>query len=102
VLEVAPGMAVPFWNHWYVNGPLPEAVTLNVAVWPATTVTLTGWLIVMDEFAAIFDPWNPPLHALSPRTLRSAAKTQHPTLDARRGTRRIKKKLLATSVNDPS
>jgi hypothetical protein len=28
--------------HWYDIGAVPEAVTLNVAVWPATIFTLAG------------------------------------------------------------
>jgi hypothetical protein len=42
VLDVAPLIAAPFRNHWYINVPEPEATTLNVAVAGAVTVWLTG------------------------------------------------------------
>jgi len=74
-----------------VNGPVPVAVTPNVAVWPAVTVTLAGWLIVRLDSAGIFDPWNPPEQALMVSKLTSAANAHNPTLDRRRGTRRIVK-----------
>jgi len=35
-------MAVPFIFHWYVSGAVPDAITENVAVWPARMDTLTG------------------------------------------------------------
>ena len=41
--DVAPPMAVPFFFHWYVSVPAPDAVTLKVAVCPAVTVLLAGW-----------------------------------------------------------
>lgn len=40
--EVAPPMGVPPRVHWYDRVPVPVAVTLNVAVCPATTVLLAG------------------------------------------------------------
>ena len=42
VLDVAPLIGTPPKSHWYVNGPVPEATTENVAVCPVVTVTLAG------------------------------------------------------------
>jgi hypothetical protein len=35
---VAPVMAVPFFDHWYINVPVPDATTEKVAVDPSDTV----------------------------------------------------------------
>jgi hypothetical protein len=40
-------MAVPPLYHWYVRGPVPVAVTLKVAVWPAVTVWLAGGVVMV-------------------------------------------------------
>ena len=42
-LDVAPWMFVPSFSHRYKREP-PLATTLKVAVWPAVTVLLTGWV----------------------------------------------------------
>src|SRR5579863_8269453 len=41
---VAPLMAAPPFFHWYFSAPVPAATTENVAVCPALTVWLAGWL----------------------------------------------------------
>jgi len=46
VADVAPLMAVPFFRHWYVRGAEPLAPTLKVAVAPAFTVALAGWVVM--------------------------------------------------------
>ena len=38
VVPVAPEMFTLFFRHWYVNGNVPVAATLNVAVCPSVTV----------------------------------------------------------------
>jgi len=35
-----------FFCHWYVNGAVPVAVTVNVAVCPDTTDRFDGWLAI--------------------------------------------------------
>jgi hypothetical protein len=46
VLEVAPLIATPPLNHWYVRVALPVAVTLKVAVCPTATVWFAGWVMI--------------------------------------------------------
>ncbi len=46
MLEVAPPMATPPLNHWYVSGPVPLATTLKVAVCPALTVWFAGSVVI--------------------------------------------------------
>ena len=48
---VAPLIAAPFFCHWYVKGCVPEAATVNVAVCPAITVALAGWLVTLGGTA---------------------------------------------------
>ena len=50
--EVAPLIAVPFMLHWYVIGAVPLAATLNVAVFPAITVWLTGCVVMKGATVA--------------------------------------------------
>ena len=38
VAEVAPLIALPFFDHWYVSGDWPAALTENVAICPALTL----------------------------------------------------------------
>ena len=38
-------MFAPLRRHWYVIGPVPVAVTLNVAGFGSMTARLTGWLV---------------------------------------------------------
>jgi hypothetical protein len=39
------------WYHWYVNGAVPDATTLSVAVAPLLMVVETG-LVVIEEATA--------------------------------------------------
>ncbi len=39
-------MNVPLKRHLYVSGLVPVAVTVNVAVVPATFVMLAGWVVM--------------------------------------------------------
>ena len=47
-------MAAPFFIHWYVIGDVPVAATLNVAVWPAVTVSLAGCVVIAGATVAVF------------------------------------------------
>jgi hypothetical protein len=52
--DVAPLMAIEFLVHRYVMGDVPDATTLNVAVCPATTVLLTGCVVIAGATATVF------------------------------------------------
>src|SRR6266581_4840190 len=39
-------MFTPFFCHWYPSGAIPVATTVNVAVCPAVTVWLAGWVVI--------------------------------------------------------
>lgn len=43
VEEFAPLIIAPFFFHWNVNGDVPVAATLNVAVCPTVIFKLEGW-----------------------------------------------------------
>src|SRR5207302_10781754 len=45
-------MAVPLFIHWELNGVVPVATTLNVAVCPTVTVWLAGWVVIEGATAA--------------------------------------------------
>ena len=60
---VAPAIARPFFSHWYVNGPVPAAVTEKFASAPATTLraagaeaTVTGTFVVTVAVALVAEP----------------------------------------------
>ena len=40
--DVAPAIAMPFFIHWYVKGPVPAAEAVKLAAWPATTPRAAG------------------------------------------------------------
>ena len=44
--EVAPGIGLPFFLHWKARGAVPVAATEKEADWPATTVWLTGCVVI--------------------------------------------------------
>jgi hypothetical protein len=48
-LVVAPATLVPYQFHWYVKMPDPDALTLNVAGVPASTVALLGCVVMEGE-----------------------------------------------------
>ena len=37
----------PFFCHWYANGAVPAAVTVNVAICPTVTVRLAGCVLIV-------------------------------------------------------
>ena len=45
--DVAPEMELPLKSHWYVNGPVPAAVTLKVALAPAVVVMFWGCALIV-------------------------------------------------------
>ena len=51
--EFAPLIAKPFLLHWYVMGDVPVAVTANEAVFPANTVWLAGWVVIVGATVAL-------------------------------------------------
>jgi hypothetical protein len=53
VADVAPLIAVPLLLHWYVNGPVPVATTVNVAAFPAITVWLAGCVEIAGATVAL-------------------------------------------------
>jgi hypothetical protein len=53
VAEVAPLMAVPFLLHWYVKGDVPDAATVNDAVFPAITDWLAGCVVIVGATVAL-------------------------------------------------
>lgn len=44
---MAPAIAIPPLDHWYVSGAVPVATTLKVAVCPTATVWLAGWVVIV-------------------------------------------------------
>ena len=44
-------MSVPFFFHWYVGVGVPVAVTLKLALVPAVTVWLEGWVVMAGAVA---------------------------------------------------
>ena len=50
---VAPGIFEPFFCHWYVNGVVPVATTLNVAARPALTVWFNGCVVMLTGVGGI-------------------------------------------------
>jgi hypothetical protein len=69
VAEVAPGMLVPFFCHWYRKGPEPLATTENVAVCPTATLWFTGWEVIDGAVR-----WT--RAQLTPQIVKVAAKTK--------------------------
>ena len=56
-------MATPFFFHWWVKGPVPLAVTENVAVCPAVTVWFAGCNVTIGATRAeVFAPETNPEH----------------------------------------
>jgi hypothetical protein len=47
--------------HWYVSGAVPDAVTLNVALRPATIVCDCGCALMLGAIGAGFTVSNTPL-----------------------------------------
>jgi hypothetical protein len=45
-------MAAPPFCHWYDNGAVPVAVTVNAAVLPTVTVWFAGWAVITGAVAA--------------------------------------------------
>jgi hypothetical protein len=42
-----------FSCHWYVNGAVPAAATVNVAVWPSLTEAFAGCVIIVGGTPAV-------------------------------------------------
>ena len=51
---LAPAMAEPFRFHCQVRGPVPDAEAVKVAVWPAVTARLAGWVVMAGATGAGF------------------------------------------------
>ena len=53
--EILPALAsaVPFFNQKYPSGAVPEAVTLNVAFFPAATLAATGDVVMAGAVGVV-------------------------------------------------